>query len=188
MGVSKRVGSAFAELLKEDAAEALFHICAAIEATAKQESGKSGRASFKGFIDANIALITRVGIGIRTSGLRLGWSHPDLPTGPAGDASFADIVYHVVRCGFYHQAEISSNIVFTDRELGSDAAGQLMIPRMLVAGLILAVVAAPSNASGTVDATYFVDVDGVRLNLQNCWGTRDQILVRIDPRGAGALT
>jgi hypothetical protein len=186
MSVTKRVAEAMAKLVRDDPNEALFNICAAVEATAKAEGRPGGKAAFKKLLNANMNLITAMTIRRtgRIKGLFLSWGRPDpaLPPSPNGAYSLENIVYHVVRCGLYHASRMPGNLKFTDNLMGSTLDGTLLLPKYLILGIILAVVVSPANATAERvfpdhGNDYWIPLPwGEVHRLDELWGKRDAIL------------
>jgi hypothetical protein len=147
MSVGKRVTEAFDKMLANDPEAALFQICAAVEHTAKGEGRPGGKTSYKSFLTDNIPIICAIGIGPALAGLGVPYTHPTLPATPDGSSRIEDIIYHVVRCGLYHEASLPGDIRFTKKVIGAAQDGTLNLPEMLVTGLIVAVVASPVNVN-----------------------------------------
>lgn len=182
--VGRRVSKAFEELLRNDPGEALFEICAAIEGTARREGLPHGHG-YKQFVGNNLPIISGIAFGPALSGLRVRYSHPELPATSDGIATLEDIVYHVFRCGLYHTGKLPDDIEFTDHTVGAKN-GVLFIPKMVVAGLIVAVVASPANAGGRTSPSYFFERSGKRYVLNNLWGRREQLLVDLKEQVRGS--
>jgi hypothetical protein len=176
MPISTRVTEAFTKLKAGDPTEALFAICAAVERTARGEGLPKGKSGFKQFVATSMPVIAAIGVGPALAGVRFSYSHPDLKPSADGTCGLEDVVYHLVRCGLYHDAEISPQLVFTANQIGPGTGGTLMIPAGVVAGLIIAVVAAPSNTSGRTQPGFFVGVGERRYVLNDWWGRRDELI------------
>ena len=107
MGVGKRISDTIDKMQAGDPEGALFQICAAIDVTARNEFGKSGRGSYKDFIHQNLGLITDIAFGGRRFlNLNLEYDHPELKKNPDGCVPVQDIFYHAIRCALYHEASL----------------------------------------------------------------------------------
>ena len=179
MSVSKRVAKALDAIISDDPEDALFQICAAIEKTARLEGRSKGRKGYKQFISENVPIICGVGLGHALAGLKFRISHPDLPVSEDGTASIADIVYHACRCALYHSAELSDLVEFTTNKVGSTTTGKLLLPKMIVSGLILAVVCSPENRHANSEHKGYVRVRGQTYTIKDCWGQRARVLERL---------
>jgi hypothetical protein len=179
VSISKRVNAAFKAMLEGDAEDAFFEICAAAEATSRAESGTKGKSSFKSWVTRNVPLVAAAAIGPALAGIRIAYSHPELKPTPDGTHDLAELIYHVVRCGFYHDAELPSNVTLTDNVIGGGPNGELKLPKNLVLGLIVAVVASPCNSKMSIPLNYYFTVHGVRFTLAACRGARDALVKQL---------
>lgn len=161
-----------------DAEGALFSICAALEETARRERLPKGRQGFKSFIANNIHIISGIGLGHPIAGLKIGYSHPDLPLSSDGSARFEDIVYHLIRCGLYHEAALPASVCLTENRIGSDN-GMLLLPKTLVIGIIVAVVSSPGNVREKTDPSFYVTAIGENFFLNELWGQRAEVVRRV---------
>ena len=175
MTVAKRVSESFAALLKGDTESALLHICAAIEATARLEAGAKGKKGYKHWVRSNTPLITAVGIGPALAGLRIAYSHPELPPSQDGSHDLGDLIYHVVRCSLYHEGALPDNVQLTDNQIGSNPSGDLLLPRNIVLGLLVAVVASKANVGLNIDPGHYFTAHGKRFVLTQYRGRRSAL-------------
>jgi hypothetical protein len=179
MSITKRVIDAFAKMVANDPDGALFQICAAIEKTAKRERRPKGKKGYKAWVSDNVPIITAIGIGPALAGLRVAYSHPELPPSADGAHGIEDIIYHVVRCGLYHDASLPTDLQITEDKVGSGQAGELLIPKNLVLGLIVAVAASPANANEQTTTGYFFSIADTRFELDKVWGKRASLLTQL---------
>jgi hypothetical protein len=170
MSIRKRVSDTFAKLIAGDPESAMFQICSAIEETAKRESGRGGRASYKSFLFANTDIICGIGVGVMLSGIRVAYLHPEITTDASGTCGLEDIVYHAVRCGLYHSAALPTNIRFTKNQIGPDGNGILCIPETIISGLAFSVVVSPANGGERSDLGHFIGVKGTEFHVNDWWG------------------
>jgi hypothetical protein len=183
MSISKRVKAALDAMKGDDPEQALHDICSAIEQTAKQESGGKGARTYKDFIRDNFTLISRSSFGVEGSmgQLQVAYSHPQITPDADGLVGFEAIVYHVVRCGLYHSTELPVSLRFQKgKVIHADGGSSLVLPSELVNGLIMAVVASPSNANESLDPHYRMEIQFVGLVVNNVWGKRDQLNALFD--------
>jgi hypothetical protein len=89
--IATGVRKALEELRIGDLEEAHFEICAAIEATAKDEYGKGDRETYKKFIVQNLSIIS--GGHFPGVGFTFAFGLP----GTSGPTSLEDIAYHAFR-------------------------------------------------------------------------------------------
>jgi hypothetical protein len=179
MSIGKRVTEAFEKMLSDDPEGALFAICAAIEETARRERRQKGRHGYKALIADNIHLVTGFGLGHPIASLRMGYSHPNLPTDDDGNAQIEDIVYHVMRCGLYHTAALPASVIFTNNRIGGNGKGDLLLPKSMVSGLIVFVVCSPANTGETTDPSFCVTAFGRNFFLNRIWGKRVEVTAMV---------
>ena len=179
MSIGKRVTDAVEKGLRGDPEGALFAICAAIEETARRERRRKGRQGYKAFIADNIHIVSGIGLSHPIAGLQIAYSHPDLPATDDGHARIEDIVYHVMRCGLYHSAALPASVAFTDNRIGSDGKGNLLLPKSIVAGLVVSVVCSPANIREITDPKFYVTALGERFVLNEIWGKRSEVTTKI---------
>lgn len=175
MSIGKRVSEAIDKMEASDPEGALFAICAALEATATKEFGKPGRASYKDFLHQNLALITRVAFGPKIMNMRLQFSHPHLQANADGVYTFEEILYHAVRCGMYHEAELPSNLHFIPEKQIRAKDGALFLASSLIYGLIVAVLVAPVNASETALKASMFNLGDLPIPIRHLWGRRAEL-------------
>lgn len=181
MSIGKRVSDAIDKMDAGDREGALFQICAAIEATAKAEFSKPGRGSYKDFIHQHLGMITELAFGnVRILNINLKYNHPDLRTDANGCASVQDILYHVVRCGLYHNGEIPYDLRFTDEPQFRVEDGTLTLPSGLIFGLIAAVVVSPANVSQHAPKEGILNLRGASIPVNKLWGRRAELLWLLD--------
>ena len=175
MGISKRIAEAIDRMCAGDAESALIPACIAVAATSHQVyPTKSDNQSYKDWLHDNLALITRVGMGnVSIANFYLKYKHPDLKPDNNDYCSLEQILYHVVRCGLIHNAELPSTIKFTSEGvIKIDNDGILTLGSSLIYGLIVAVIVCPVNAGGKIPADYSIIVAGKTLPLNRLWGNK----------------
>lgn len=176
MSIGKRVIEAFDKMVASDSEGALFQICAAIEETAKREGRKRGRGGYKEFLSDNIPIIAKIGIGPALAGIEIRCNHPELPKSSDGTYKIEDIVYHLVRCGLYHSASLPDGLHITDNRIGSDKEGNILIPKTIITGLIVAVVASPANKNECIKSNHYLSFEDKKYFLNDLWGEREKIM------------
>lgn len=179
MSIGKRVTDSFEKMLRGDAEGALFAICAAVEETARREGRLRGKRSFKEFITDNFNIISGIGFGNPVKSLSIHYTHPDLPASPGGVSRFDDILYHVIRCGLYHAAALPENVSLTENVLGHDGKGTLQLPKNIVSGLIVAVVASPGNAGERTNPSFYFETIAGNFILNDIWGKQAEVKQRL---------
>lgn len=175
-GIADRIIEAFQKLQQKDFEGALIPISIALDATAKREYGKGGRASYKDFIKSNMRLITRSGCGPSIGNIQISFSHPEIKNPrPDGTCTMDEILYHIVRCSLLHEAELGPGLRFEEgNSLFMDGQTQVL-PSCLINGLLISVVAAPVNTGERVGDQYGLLLRGYHAPLNLLWGKRDQI-------------
>lgn len=178
MSISSRVTQGFEKYTEGDAESALYQICSAMEGTSRKEGYAHTRQGYKSWVVAYMPVITGVGIGMPVAGLKIPYSHPELPALPAGQSqNLEDIIYHVARCDQYHTGGLPADIQFTENKIGSGLNGELLLIKTVVLGMIVSVVLSPANATETTNDSFVFGVRGKRqFKLNELWGKRDAFL------------
>ena len=175
MSIGKRIAEAVEKMAQNDPEGALLPLSSAVDATATKLFSRRGRKSYKDFIHQNLALITKVGFGPSVLNINVKYSHPDLETDQAGLCTIQDVLYHVVRCGLAHAAELPPTLRFVDEsrfEIDNDV---LSLPGSLVYGLLAAVVVCPANTDQAIADNYGLDVRGFQVPLNRLWGKKTEL-------------
>jgi len=175
VSIAKRVAEAVEKMAQNDAEGALLPISSAVDATATKHFNRRGRRSYKDFIHENLGLITKVALGPSVLNIKLKYDHPDLETGPDGLCTIEDILYHVVRCGLAHSAELPSTLKFVDENRFQVDNGLLVLPASLIYGLIAAVVVCPENTDQSIADNYGLNVRGFQIRLNDLWGRKAEL-------------
>jgi hypothetical protein len=185
VSIGKQVSEAIDKMQVGDTEGALHALCSAIDATATQEYGKRGKESFKQFIHSNFGLISSVALGPQVLNLNLEYSHPDLPPSADGKHSIQDILYHAVRCELYHTTDLPTNIRFVDKKQIACDKGGIVLPASFLYGLIMAVVAAPSNSSVSSPKPNVFNIGDLALPISKLWGRRAELNWLLDAINEG---
>ena|SRR6185437_7655470 len=175
MGIGKRVSEAFAKMIENDPEQALIQICAPIEETSQLEGRPGGKKSYKAFLSDNIGIICGFGLGRMLAGLKISYAHPEIEASPDGTCSLEQIAYHIFRCGVYHRSGLPGSIQFTDNRIGPGEGGILEIPKHIVTGLIMSVVASPVNSREICTPGRFVQINGQEFHVNEWWGKADEL-------------
>ena len=172
MSIETRVKNAIQHFSQGNSESALHDICSAIEATCKRSLGKGGGGNYKRFVEENIEVITRVATGgmVRTYGIHVLYDHPKIPKDSGGGCSLQDILYHVVRCGLYHESSIPNDIVFHETTLIGNYDGILYLSKGFVLGLVVAVMIDPSNAEFAGPDGMAFACQGGSIQFDEIWG------------------
>ncbi len=177
MSISDRVADAIDGMAQGNTEGALISICPAIDATASKHYNKRGKQSYKRFVRENLSLITKAAFGGATFGqIRLKYAHPELPKVADDLQPIENILYHVVRCGLLHTAELPDTLTFVVENRFRVDDGMLVLPASLVVGFVVAVIACPANSDQTTDESYQLNVGGQSIPVNNLWGKRDAVL------------
>jgi hypothetical protein len=153
MSIAKRIAEAIDKLLAGDPESALIPVSIAVDATASQMyPTKKNNEAYKDWLHDNLSLITKAGMGnvSVTESFRFAYNHPDIIPGDDGCCSFEQILYHVVRCGLLHGAELPENLTFSTDGVIKIDSGRLTLGSSLIYGLIVAVVVSPVNGGQTI--------------------------------------
>lgn len=172
------------------------------DATAQKAYGKPGRGSYKQFVKDNLYLITKIGLGISIENIILKVppeylaKFPEMKADSDGSCRIEEILYHVVRCGLLHEAQLPPNLHFHFDTPGhgqfSVAPDKLQIPASLIMGLAIAVITCPANLdeqmdeggyltiSSAVNAAYQREsgelmLHGYGIPFNHLWGKRDSL-------------
>jgi hypothetical protein len=181
MSIGKRVSEAIDKMVASDPEGALFSICASLEATAVKEFGQKGRSSYKDFISQNLGLITDIALGgLRILNIQLAFDHPEMKKNADDIYPIEEIFYHAVRCGLYHQAELPSNLHFTNNCQICTDNGVLFLPASLVYGFIVAVVVAPVNSGEIAAKPGMLKLGQFPIPISKLWGRRAELLWLLD--------
>ena len=181
MSIAKRVMDSIDKMEKLDYENALFSICAAIEATASKEFSKKGKQSYKNFIHQNLGLITNIAFGgTKILNINLGYDHPSIKKNPDGLSSIQDILYHAIRCDLYHIAKIPDDIEFSKENKISVNNGKIVLPASLIYGLIISVVISPSNKDEKCSKDQFLNLWNFCIPINKLWGHRNKLIWLMD--------
>lgn len=183
MSLGKLVSESIDKMDASDPEGALFAICAAIDKTAQDEYGKSRKESYKSFIRDNFPLISRAAFGSSSiGGMKFAFRHPSpRPEHPRdGYWTIEDVLYHVVRCCLYHEAEVLPQVKFVAGTTFSGGGDQIEISANIICGLIAAVVLAPCNRGQIAPKEGILNHRGVPLPISKLWGRRDEFTWLVD--------
>jgi hypothetical protein len=190
-GLERRVTKAWLDLQDDDYEGALYQICSAVEFTAKAELNRREitPVEHKAFLRQNMDILCSFMAGTPLAGLsfdetltptmnaivrkREGKKSP-APENRDTSVSLEEVIYHIIRCEQYHSAGLPDDIRLSENALGV-TDGVLDVPKQLVTGLVLSVVASPANQDRRTDNNFFFHKGGVRFNLNDQWGRRDEL-------------
>lgn len=175
MSIGKMVLEAVEKMAQKDAEAAMLPISSALDATATKYFGQRGRKSYKNFIHENLGLITRVGFGPSILNINLKYDHPDIEKRPNGMCTIQEILYHAVRSGIIHNAEMPANLQFVYESKFQVENGMILLPASLVYGFIASVVVCPANTDQSVAEGYGLNIRGFQVELNKLWGKKQQL-------------
>lgn len=182
MTIGKRIADALDKFHANDAEAALIPVSIAIDATAQKLYGKQGRGSYKDFISDNMLLISKAGLnGRQIENIFLQvppefvtrW--PQMKVGSDRLCRLDEILYHVVRCGLLHEAELSSALVFQPEVKIELKDGTIRLPSKLIVGFIVAIVACPANKGEKLPDRYGIGLNGYQIPFSALWGKKEQL-------------
>ncbi len=135
------------------------------------------------FLADNRDIILMAALGLPLGKISLKLTHASLrrPEVP-GLATVGEILYHVVRCGLVHNAELDSSVKFgRSNEFGTLEGSRVVVPPEIVEGLLLAVIGCECNKDETLTggsyALQFRQVDGTTdVDIQSLWGQKARLL------------
>lgn len=184
MSVGKRISEAFDRLVENDYEAATIPVSIAVAATASRcnPTAKDGFA-YKEWLRINLGLITRVGMGnvSITDSFRFAFSHPDLKPDVNGLCTLEQLLYHVVRCGVVHQAEISPAVKFGPPGTTTFDNSTITLSAGFLTGMIFAVVVSPVNAGERSPKDSRIGwIDGRSLAVNDLWGDRQKLIDFLD--------
>ncbi|KKL99389.1 hypothetical protein LCGC14_1814930 [marine sediment metagenome] len=183
VSVGTLVSEAIDKMDASDPEGALVAICAAVDRTAREEYCKPGTESYKRFVRENFHLIIPTVFGKHDiGGMKFAFGHQSpRPEHTKGDSwTIEDVLYHAVRCGLYHDAELLPNIKFVESATLSGGGDQIEISASLVCGLIAAVVLTPCNRSQVAPKDGILNYRGIPLPISKLWGRRAEFLWLVD--------
>ena len=169
-----------------DSRGALLHLFPAIDATAQKVyphlkgSGKCTQRMID-FVDENTFIITKFTFwssGIDAKKTYWQFNHPKLKHPKRiGYATLGEVVFFV-RNSLTHESEIDPAIIWTDEQRMQVNHGKdLTVPKMLVCGLLMAVVASPVNKRERFRRKYSWNFGQTQIDLDDAlWGDKSLAL------------
>jgi hypothetical protein len=179
--MSAHIGSflndAIEKINRNDFEMAAASVSMAVAGTAKKAfpHERKDAKKYKDFLNRHMGLIMFVampGLAIKKgTSVRLGFDHPNVPKDGQGYCTLEDILYHVVRCGLFHEAVFPTEVKFGD-SLSADGN----LPKGLLHGLILAVIVAPENTDESLPQNWVQDIKGTAVTLNDYWGKEQELV------------
>jgi len=177
MSISKRIMEAIDKMVAGDAEGALIPVSIAIDATAQKEYPKCETGdAYKIFLHKNLKLITKSSFGgVTIENIRIKYNHPKIKVDNDGTCSVEQILYHAVRCGLLHKANLPLNLKFTNEGMIKVENDLLILPASLVYGLITAVVSSPVNCKESIPLNYGMNIRNHSVPLNELWGKGEKV-------------
>lgn len=180
VSIGKRISEAFDRLVEADFEGAAIPVSIAVDATASRcYPAAKNNVAYKEWIRTNLSLITRVGMGnvSITNSWNFLYNHPDLKPDANGLCTLEQILYHVVRCGIVHDAQLPPNLRFGPPGTTTLQNGTLTLSSGVLVGMIYAVVVSPVNASEQSPKDSQIQwIDGRALRVNDLWGDRQKLI------------
>lgn len=177
-GIGKRVREAAERLLVSDYEGSLIPLSIAANATANREypaiTGDSNKC--RQFFRDNMDLLTYFASGGALCAARVELLCKDSITGKNRIHTLDEILYKTIRCQLVHSAELPSHLKLVEH-FEITGLPTLILPRMITFGLMLSIVAAPSNRGETTGGEYFLPLDergGV--GIEDVWGDKPRLI------------
>jgi hypothetical protein len=187
MSIGKRIAEALDKFHAGDAEAALIPVSIAVDATAQKLYGTQGGKSYKDFLAENFQLVTKVALGVQVMNMIVGvppefianW--PQVKVDAHGGWPIQDVLYHVVRCGLLHGAELHPKLIFHKEQIfQAGGANAVRLPASLIDGLVVAVVACPANKGEKTDDKYGMQYLGYQIQFNSLWGKKTQLMKLFD--------
>jgi hypothetical protein len=161
----------------------LLPICAAVDATAQAEMGiarGTGR-TYKDWLKQNMWAVCAGGLKrIMAPKIRVPSKHPDIPADSDGMCDFLDVVYHVVRCGLMHHADIGKFVSFSPNVIiGCDGPAYTLADTFPL-GLALPVVLSPTNSQQRLLEDVEIPIWKWAYRVNSLWGQRAMMLKELE--------
>ncbi len=180
MSIGSQVTEAIKRIAETHFEDAAVATSVAVSATARREYpvARDGVA-YRAFIAESLPIICKVGwiaFGV-SQPIKFRYRRLDGRNPRTAVLTMPEMLYDVVRCTAVHEAGLPSNLRFTsDSVIRTGHDGELVLPADLLYGLILAVVAAPTNADQQTDGDLIVSFADRSAHLKGLWGRRDRVL------------
>lgn len=142
--VGDRVRYAIEDIEKGRFEVALHHIAVALDVTAQRRNNSthSSKTHYKSLLIEYAWLIEMMAFhGVNSETSVFG----NYPIKGNVEPTFADLIYHVVRCSLVHDVGLPDNFSFTKQNLIIYEYKKLIFPEKLIWGLIAIVVFSPEN-------------------------------------------
>ena len=184
MSIGKRVREALDRLAERDHEAALIPACIAIAASAEKAYPHLERDNekYKLFLSENRDIIMDVALGLRMQEMSFKLTHDNIRRPKVrGMATVEDILYHIVRSGLIHNAELDPSIHFGQSNAFELLDNKVVIPPEIVDGLLMAVIGSDCNrderlSGASYSLTFRQDDGNVQIKIDNLWGQKVKLL------------
>jgi hypothetical protein len=178
MSVEKRILSAIIAMNQGDYEKAVYEVVSAIDATAKKETLiNENKKRYTTWLQANRDIITRTGFLMLE--IQGEMSFPVInEKGDAVQLNFEEVIYKLVRCSLIHEAEIAKGFILTERQLGMDDSGRILVPRGIAFGLVMAVIGSKVNSGKRLTQNFSFKLGDRTFFYNDLWGKKPVILAR----------
>lgn len=170
MAIADRVDEALVKLEGSDLENATIQLAIAIDATGKRRdaASKSGDRS-QAFIRENESFIFHMMMEGRLKIV----ARNGVSFGEKGD--LAQVLYKTIRCALLHEADLFKVAVFQTGPVMGNQDGKFVVTNNLLCGLLLAIVADPTNSGEQMKRHHVVQCYGEALPINALWGDRRRI-------------
>lgn len=179
MSVGSQVADAMRKLCKGHYEDAVIATSVALSATARQEYPTDrDRAACRKFLKQKLPIICKIGWVSFGISQPINFRYRRLDSNAPGIAvrTMPEMLYDVVRCTAVHEARLPDNLRFTELpviQTGSD--GELLLPIDVIYGLLIAIVASPTNADEQAEGDPTFSFGGKSIRINELWGKFDKI-------------
>lgn len=175
--IGERIKYAIDHMANGEIHAALEHACNAVDVTSQRyfKENRSGSCIFKKIINEYIWLIEFMALG----GINLDETLFDnfpITEGvrkPILKPTFADLMYHVVRCGLIHSNELSRGFSFHQEQVVYLANKEITFPEKIVWALLSIAIFCPSNKGEKTADNYWIGFHQNRLVINDFWGNEN---------------
>ncbi|MEL7893931.1 hypothetical protein [Vreelandella neptunia] len=172
--IGERVKYAIDHMGRGEVYAALEHACNAVDVTSQRYYGQesSSRSCFKNLLKEYIWLIEFMSLG----GINLDdtkFENFPITEGvrkPITEPDFADLMYHVVRCGLVHSDSLSKGFSFHNEGSLLIADKMITFPASVVWGILSIAIFCPSNKNEMTASSYWIGFHENRLVINDFWG------------------
>jgi hypothetical protein len=179
MSVGSQVANAMRDLSEYHFEDAIVAASIALSATARREYPTDrDRAACCKFLEQNLPIISKIGWVSFGVSQPINFRYRRLDSRAPGVAvrTMQEMLYDVVRCTAVHEAGLPDNLRFTDQPMiQTGLNGELILPIDIIYGLLIAVVASPTNANERVESDPAFSFGGKSIRINELWGDRGKI-------------